>query len=71
MEPAQPDGGAAKEYQFDNIKVKIEGIIDQVVMDKCKNIAQYEPRSGQQWSNEIAEEIVRKSQDHAGKNFKI
>ena len=69
MEAAKPEG--AKEYQFETIKGKIEQIIDQVVMDKCKNVAQYDPNKGQQQSNEIAEEIVRKAQEYAGKNFKI
>ena len=59
------------EYQFDSIKAKIEGIIDQVVNAKCKDITAYDAKQGQGWSNEIAEEIVRKSQDIAGKNFKI
>ena len=63
--------GGAKEYQFDTIKLKVEQIIDKVVADKCKNIAQYEPSKGQQQSNEIAEEIVRGAQELAGKNFKI
>ena len=61
----------SKEYQFEKIKPEIEKIIDTVVNDKCRNIPQYDPKLGQQWSNEIAEEIVRKSQDQAGKNFKI
>ena len=61
----------SKDYQFEKIKPEIEKIIDTVVSEKCRNIAQYDPKLGQQWSNEIAEEIVRKSQDQAGKNFKI
>ncbi len=71
MVEANPAGGAAKEYHFDSIKGEIEKIIDTVVNEKCKGIAQYEARQGQQWSNEIAEEIVRQSQVQAGKNFKI
>ena len=61
----------SKDYQFEKIKPEIEKIIDTVVNEKCLNIGQYDPKLGQQWSNEIAEEIVRKSQDQAGKNFKI
>ena len=61
----------SKDYQFEKIKPEIEKIIDTVVSEKCLKIAQYDPKLGQQWSNEIAEEIVRKSQDQAGKNFKI
>ena len=44
---AKPAEGAAKEYQFETIKGKIEQIIDKVVMDKCKNITQYEAAKGQ------------------------
>ena len=49
------------EYQFENIKGKIEQIIDTVVNQKCKDISAYDAKLGQTWSNEIAEEIVRKS----------
>ena len=59
------------EYQFDSIKPKIEGIIDTVVNQKCKDIVAYDAKQGQTWSNEIAEEIVRRSQEIAGKNFKV
>ena len=69
MVEAQAD--ATKEYQFESIKAKIEATIDQVVQAKCKDLAQYDPRQGQAWSNDIAEEIVRKSQETAGKNFKV
>ena len=49
------------EYQFDSIKQRVEGIIDTVVNQKCKDIPAYDAKLGQTWSNEIAEEIVRKS----------
>jgi hypothetical protein len=49
------------EYQFDSIKSKIESIIDTTVNQKCKDIPAYDAKLGQTWSNEIAEEIVRKS----------
>jgi hypothetical protein len=49
------------EYQFDSIKSKIESIIDITVNQKCKDIQAYDAKLGQTWSNEIAEEIVRKS----------
>ena len=49
------------EYQFESIKPKIEGIIDTVVNQKCKDIVAYDAKQGQTWSNEIAEEIVRRS----------
>ena len=59
------------EYQFDTIKQPIEKVIDEVVNSKCRNITAYDAKQGQQWSNEIAEEIVRQSQNIAGKNFKV
>ncbi len=62
---------AGQEFQFDSIKGKVETIIDTVVHQKCNDIAAYESRMGQAWSNDIAEEIVRQSQVIAGKNFKV
>ena len=62
---------ATREYQFDTIKARIEGVIDQVVQAKCRDIGNYDAKQGQTWSNEIAEEIVRRSQEFAGKNFKL
>ena len=53
------DGG--KEYQFESIKQKIEAIVDQVVHSKCGDIAAYDPKLGQAWSNDIAEDIVRRA----------
>ena len=59
------------EYQFDTIKIQVEKVIDEVVNKKCRDIPAYDAKQGQQWSNEIAEEIVRQSQNIAGKNFKV
>ena len=69
-EGAGVDGGS-REYQFETIKVRSEQVIESIVTKKCKDIPHYDPRQGQQWSNEIAEEIVRSSQEIAGKNFKL
>ena len=52
-------GASSKEYMFDSIKQKVETVIESVVQSKCKSITAYDPRQGQAWSNEIAEEIVR------------
>ena len=71
MVEIQAAGDPSKDYQFDTIKGRIEGIIDQVVQTKCRDITAYDPRQGQAWSNDIAEDIVKKSQEVAGKNFKI
>lgn len=61
----------SREYQFETIKARIEQVIETTVTNKCRLIPSYDPRSGQTWSNEISEEIVRQSQEIAGKNFKI
>ena len=52
---------SGKEYQFESIKQKIETIVDQVVHSKCGDIASYDPKLGQAWSNDIAEDIVRRA----------
>ena len=35
---------ASRDYQFDSIKEKIEGTIDNVVHKKCNNLGPYDPR---------------------------
>ncbi len=55
---------------FDSLKPRIESIIDQVVLDLCKD-KQYAPTEGQKWSNEVAEEIVKRTQGIVEKNFKV
>ena len=45
----------SKDYQFEKIKPEIVKFINTVVINKCRNIGQYDPKLGQQWSNEIAE----------------
>ena len=52
---------SGKEYQFESIKQKIETIVDQVVHSKGGDIASYDPKLGQAWSNDIAEDIVRRA----------
>ena len=71
VEATTTSEGGSKDYLFENIKVKIEKIIDDSVQLKCSGINSYDPRQGQAWSNEIAEDIVKKAQENAGKNFKL
>ncbi len=35
-----------KEFQFESIKQRIEGIVDQVVQQKCADISAYDSKQG-------------------------
>ena len=52
-----------------DLQLEVDKIIDEIVQTHCKG-KDYDPKFGQQWSNDIAEKIVQQAQTKVDKDFK-
>eukprot|EP00347_Sterkiella_histriomuscorum_P015788 403355678 len=69
MVDSQPSTTAVNK-QFQAIKPTIESIVDQKVKEIFEGYV-YDGATGQEYSNRVAEAIVKEAQQHANKNFKL
>ena len=56
---------------FNSIKSKVENIIENYIQQTFNNRPSYDVKEAQKWSNEAAEEIIKRVQDEKGQEFKF